>query len=342
MVDISSQCSFLVPPGKNLATPPETRGTLLALDGNLHRMLSDLFRRSDHECDIPIRFLRHEDGSQHNVVRSMLLDYIASPDLSKGKALADRLRDFTTNVPGLGLLFLILGRDDGTRERKVVLCRFPADVGMLAEPEEGGLRVEFIERIFMKNPKKYKAAVYRGISLEGGFWSGLAVDRQLNAPDRQIADYWIHDFLASDFLTTSKAGSKRFGIAIRVATKAASSLEVQQELVRLRLTARRFAGQVTSIDGLGNTVRLSDEARRAIAAALPNEDLMNDQFVLDDEEFVRYSPLTSVRLDSGGLMIAPSDSFDDVFRRQAVDEASDLYQFVAEGTIVEETLRGGR
>jgi hypothetical protein len=341
-VDISSQCSFLVPPGKNLARPPETRGTLLALEGNLHRMLSDLFRRSDDECDIPIRFVGDEDGSQQNPVRSMLVDYTASPDLSKGKALADRLRDVTTNVPGLGLLFLILGRDDATGERKVAVCRFPADVGILAEPEEGGLRVEFIERIFMKNPKKYKAAVYRGMSTDADFWSGFAVDRQLNAPDRQIADYWIHDFLASDFFTTSKAGSKRFGIAIRVATKDAPSVEVQQELITLRVAARRFAGQAISIGGLMSTLRVSDEARRAIAAALPNEYLMDDQFVLEDDEFVRNAPWTSVRLDSGGLMIAPSDSFDDVFKRQPLDEASRLYEFVAEGTIVEETLRGGK
>lgn len=341
-MQLVSQSSFLVPPGKNLEDPPETQGTLLPLRGNLHRMLSDLFGRSDRECDIPIRFVRHEDGTQQNVVRSMLVDYILSPDLSKGRALADRLRDVTTNRPGLGLLFLILGRDDAKGERKVALCRFPADVGILAEPEEGGLRVEFVERIFMKNPKKYKAAVYRGTSLEGGFWSGYAVDRQLNSPDRQMADYWIHDFLASDFLTTSKAGSKRFALAIRVATKAASSVEVQQELISLRVTARRFAGQAMSIDGLANILRLSEEARLAIASALPHEDLMTDEFILDDEEFVRYAACTSVKLDTGGVMIAPSDSFDDVFKRQAIDEGSQLYEFVAEGTILEETVRGGR
>jgi len=341
-VDIVSQCSFLVPPGKNLENPPATQGTILPLQGNLYRMLSDLFRRSDRECDIPIRFVRAENGSQQNMVRTMLIDYIADPDLPCGRALANRLRDFTTNRPGLGLLFLILGRDSGTGERKVALCRFPADVGILAEPEEDGLKVEFIERIFMKNPQKYKAAVYRGTSLEGRFWSGYAVDRQLNSPDRQIADYWIHDFLASDFYTTSKAGSKMFAFAVRVATKTASSVEIQQELINLRVTARRFAGQAISIDGLVNTLRLSEEARLAIASALRNENLMRDQFILDDEEFARYAACTSVKLDTGGVMTAPSDSFDDVFKRQAIDEDSHLYEFVAEGTIVEETLRGGR
>jgi hypothetical protein len=341
-VQIVSQASFLVPPGKNLQDPPETQGTLLPLRGNLYRMLSDLYRRSDRECDIPIRFVGAEDGSQENVVRTMLIHYIADPDLRSGRALAKRLRDFTTNRPGLGLLFVILGHDDQAKEWKVALCRFPADVGILAEPEEGGLKVEFIERIFMKNPRKYKAAVYRGTSLETGFWSGHAVDKQLNAPDRQIADYWIHDFLASDFFTTSTAGSKRFAFAVRVATKTASSVEVQQELINLRVTARRFAGQAISINGLADTLRLSDEARLAIAAALPNEGLMDDQFILDGDEFVRHAPCTSVTLDTGGVMIAPSDSFDEVFKRQPLDQESHLYEFVAQGTIVEQTLRGGR
>jgi putative GTP pyrophosphokinase len=61
----------------------------------------------------------------------------------------------TTHRSGLGLLFLVTGEDDG--ETKIVVSRFPADSGVLAEEKGKGLTVEFLERIFMKGAKSYKA-----------------------------------------------------------------------------------------------------------------------------------------------------------------------------------------
>ena len=338
-MEIVSLSSFLIYPGKNLEDAPEALGTLLALEGNLYGMLSDVFERSDRECDIPIRFTIDENGSQTNPVRNMLLDFIGDPGLPKGRALANRLRDFTTKVPGLGLLFLILGRDEHRGEWKIALSRFPADRGILAEADEEGLRVEFIERIFMKSRTAYKAAVYRHGSLVAGFWSGHAVDKQLNAPNYQVAHYWIHEFLASDFKTTPKAGTKRFAVAMREATRDAP-IEVQRELIGLRLLAGGLSGQSVSIQGVMEDYGLSQEARRAITAQLAHEGLITDQFVLDYEELERHAPFTSVELNTGGVLLAPSDKFNEVFRREAIDEASNRYQFVAEGEVVDERVRG--
>src|SRR5947199_10257522 len=100
-------------------------------------------------------------------------------------------------------------------ETRVVISRFPADSGILAEEKEKGLSVEFLERIFMKSATSYKAAVYSGRSHDKDFWKGKAVDKQINSADSFISDYWIRDFLRSDFLTAGKAGKRPFGIAAR-------------------------------------------------------------------------------------------------------------------------------
>ncbi len=182
-MDITCVTSYLVHPGKGERSPIAVRGTLLPLSGSLFRMLAKVFSRSDSECQIPIRFLSRADGAQNNEVRTDLVGFIESPSVDAGMQLANRLRDCTTRRSGLGLFFVMLGRENQTF--KVLLSRFPADEGVVAEAREGALQVEFIERVFMKRAASYKAAFYEGSSFDSDFWSGFAVDRQLN----RMAEY---------------------------------------------------------------------------------------------------------------------------------------------------------
>ena len=45
----------------------------------------------------------------------------------------------------------------------------------------------------MKSKTSYKAVLYRHSSLQGGFWSGRAIDRQLNTLSGEPSNYWIND-----------------------------------------------------------------------------------------------------------------------------------------------------
>ena len=338
-MNIINITSFLVYPAKNLDDRPESIGAPIPLEGNLYAMLSDVFLRSDRECDIPIRFLPDEDGSQNSEVRNMIREFIGNPDLENGIVLANRLRNFTTIKSGLGLLFLMLGYDEDNDRWKIVVSRFPADQGILAEAGDDGLQIEFIERVFLKSATTYKAALYQDSSLEAGFWSGHAVDKQ-TLSRLMVANYWIHDFLASDFKTTSKAGTRRFAVAIRDASGQAPSIEVQRELVGLRMLAGGLSGQLISIQSVMDNFGLSDEALELISTQLKHGGLLTDQFVLDYDEFTRYAAFTSVEFHNGGLLLAPSDSFNDIFRRETVDQNADIYQYSIEGRIVDERVRG--
>jgi hypothetical protein len=75
--------------------------------------------------------------------------------------------------------------------------------------------VEFLERVFMKNKASYKAVVYEDPSLHAGFWNGRAVDKQLNNPAGQASNYWISDFLLSEFSSTPAHGTRRLAEAIK-------------------------------------------------------------------------------------------------------------------------------
>ena len=73
---ITKILSFLTYPEKNKAEQTEISGAEIPIDeGKLCKMLSDVFVRSDDECNIPIAFLS-ENGKQENSVRELILKVI--------------------------------------------------------------------------------------------------------------------------------------------------------------------------------------------------------------------------------------------------------------------------
>jgi hypothetical protein len=338
-MQLTTIVSYLVHPGKGLAIDAESPGVLVPLKGNLFDMLAAVYDKSDSECRTPVRFTMAPDGSPTNDARDALLGFINSHTLKVGRKLAHRLRDCTTKKSGLGLMFIMHGAEGLTT--KVVVSRFPAEEGILAEEDKSNLKVEFIERIFMKNSASYKAALYQGESLDDDFWVGFVVDRQLNESADQIANYWIRDFLASDYKTTSKAGTRRLAIALREATHS-GPVATKQEIVATITLAKGMFGKTVSIVSLMQQLSLSPEAQAAIITHLPDPSLIGDTFVLDREEFLENAPLAMVELHTGGLLLAPADRFDETFQREPLHDASEQYKFTTVGRIVDERLRGRR
>lgn len=329
--------SALVPPGKHgdPDAPDPVLGTEVALQGNLFHMLSDIYVKSDEECHIPIRFLMAEDGTQQNDVRTELIKLIQHPTIEAATQLGARLRDVTNIKSGMGLLFLVIG---GVDDHKVVISRFPADQGILAEPHESTLDVEFVERIFMKNQTTYKAALYRGKSLKTDFWDGMVVDKQ--ASIGHSATYWIRHFLSSDFKTTSKAGSRRLAIALREGAKAAASLDTKLQIVSGMTLVQGFANRTLSPRELFDSFGFSDDAKDIVTAELPNEATLDDTFVLDIDEFHRHAAFRSVELDTGAILTAPTERFDAAFERTTIDPERELVRFTATGHVIDEKIRG--
>ena len=70
--------------------------------------------------------------------------------------------------------------------------------------------------------------------------------------------------------------------------------------------------------------------------------LKDSAFTLDIEEFQKHVAYSSVELDNGSLLIAPSEKFDDCFERQVIDQAENRYKFSTEGRVVDERVRGRR
>ena len=325
--------SFLVHPSKGLKKQPNIGGVDVPLVGRLFDMLKDIFDRSELECKTEISFDPSEGGQQQNDSRDELIMLLQRKNIVAANALALRLQTVTTRRSGLGLLFIILAQD-GNRH-KALISRFPADVGVLAEENRQTLRVEFLERVFMKNAASYKGALYSGESFDSDFWDGSVVDRQLNAN----ANYWIREFLLSDLKTTPAAGTKRLAEALQQTVNSIKDLAIKEEINAAARLAYNLDGQRTSIEMFCNKYSLSQEAHRAILSKLPYESLRFDQFVFCEDEFQRRLPYRSVELNTGAVMTAQVRDFEDCFIREAVPDTNDEFLFKAQGKIINEAFR---
>jgi hypothetical protein len=257
--------TYLVHAGKGVKQPPKIGGASVALEGKLYGLLNDIYVASERECDIDISFSPTKDGKPQNPCRDLILSYLSNPTLANGRSIAERLEKVTDKRSGLGLLFLIAGKEG--RDHKIVLSRFPTDSAILADENLSSLVVEFLERVFMKSKHSYKAVIYRDASLRTDFWTGRAFDKQINTLSGESSDYWIADFLQSDFRLTPAAGTRRLATTLRAAAKKAD-LDVKTEIIAATRLAGGLKGQRISIVDFADRFGLSAAAKEAIVEEL--------------------------------------------------------------------------
>ena len=331
--------TFLVHPGKGTANGGLITGTSVPLNGQMFDLLNDIYIKSENECDVDITFQPTQDGQQQNDCRDLVVGYLAAPALPKAKKLAERLSLHTDRRSGLGLLFLIAGKEG--RDHKFILSRFPTDNAIYVDETPNAFSVQFLERVFMKNKMSYKAVLYQHTSLQGGFWSGRAIDKQLNPLSGEPSNYWISDFLLSEFTTTAAAGTRRLAIALRDAAKKAP-LEIKQELTAAGTLAAGLAGQRLSIDDFCRRLGLSQPAKEAITKELKSPRLAQEVFQFDVTIYKELVAYKSVELSNGALLTADTGSFDRVFKKELLDRGRGEVQFTTKGKIVDEKLKTGR
>ena len=170
----------------------------------------------------------------------------------------------------------------------------------------------------MKNKHSYKAVLYRDASLQADFWNGRAIDKQINTPTSPTSDYWISDFLLSEFTVTSAQGTGRFAKALRVAVQSDIPVEVKQEITAAARLSGGLGGQRMSINQIATRFNLSQLAQAAVIKGLKKPALANEVFSFDAAEFKSVIAFKSVELDNGATLTAESDRFDKVFHKEQI------------------------
>jgi len=327
--------SYLIHPGKNIEAEDRRRisGAEIPLEGKLHDMFSIIYAESKTSCSHTVNFVTDD---QNNAARDLIVPYAEGPTLKRGLKIAQRLQGFTTKTPGIGLLFLVRGEEKG--KIRTLLSRFPAEVGILAEESKGGLNVEYLEKVFMKSAKKYKAAVYEDDSPDSKYWKGRVADHQISDGVRTVSDYWVVDFLESTSNTPSKEGSKRLGNTVKRALKSASDPEVKRELVSVAQLVPNLDGTRVSPKTITKKYSLSDAAAQAVREAAKNDQLFNDEFKLDKSEYGAVLSFETRELDNGAILTCASGQFNNVFTEKLLDKKTGIRLYTTEGKQVDVRL----
>ena len=334
-MEIFKAHSYLTHPAKAVHPKPKIRGADVPSGTKLYEMLADVLEKSATECDIEISF-DPANGEQQNQCRDLITAYVDSPTLPRGRKIAESLQSVTTNRSGMGLLFLVVAKKEN--QSKLLVSRFPADVGVLAEEAGEELNVEFVEKVFMKNANTYKSVVYTGDSTVSGFWDGKATDKQISNSDMSISDYWIKEFLQSDFKTTPAAGTRRLAVAMRNAIQESSDVEVKSEIAAAAQLVETLPKQRTSIFSICSRFNFSDKTRDAVLNELPNSKSASEKFVFSSEEFARHIQYRSMELDNGGRIVADAARFNAIFEVTRTDADGNV-AISTQGKIIDERLR---
>jgi hypothetical protein len=330
--------SFLTYPKRNQPEEAVVSGTQIPLDdGKLCKMLKDIFDASGKDCNVPVMFL--SDGEkQDNAVRSELLALLSKPSVAVATSLAKRLQAATSGTSGMGLLFICIGKD-GESDTRIVISRFPADEGVVAEKSSEKLTVQFVEQVFLKSAYSYKAATYLWDGKPNQLWKGFVVDKQINHGSKAVADYWIVDFLRSEFSTTAAQGTKRLAKAIKAAIQATSDIDIKAQITSAAQLAANLPKKAMTISDFCDGFHLSERAKQAILSNVNPSRLVHEKFRFDVSEFSKHLAYKQVELDTGAVMTAPAEKFDDCFK---ATQHKDETVFVAAGHIVDEKLKSAK
>jgi len=325
---ISKIHTFLVKPNRGGGEEIRGGGAELPLEGDVFKMLNDIFTSSDIDCKIDISFNSGSNGEQENPFRSLLISYLADQSIETARAISDRLEKATPGQSGLGLLFLMTGLT--SEKNKIVISRFPADNGILADETSENLTVQFLDRVFMKSARSYKAAAYSDLTDTSTNWAGRAVDKQMNKLGKPISDYWIREFLSSDFKTTSAYGTDRLASALKMAAQKTKDLDIRQEIAAAATLAPSLEGKMVNIGQIAETFGLSEKTQTEIRSALKNPGAYNENFEFSLAMFQSIIKYRTKILDNGGILTADADRFDKIFAEEVGPDEKSKFSTVGE------------
>ncbi len=332
-MEIKKIFSVLVPPGKNRDNI-NLLGTEIQLEGELYNLIKKVYDKSEKECDIPIYF---ESENQQNTCRKMMIDCLKTKSIDEIKSFFLKLSKVTTSVPGIALCFFIIGKKGN--QTTIFICRFPAAEAIRTNLDENNFKVDVVKDIYLRSSKFYKSVLYQDESIKNGFWKGKAIDKQTNHKDREISEYWIKDFLKSDFEVTSKSGTATLALSLKDAIQKEEELDNKQQLISFSNMLMNHDSQNITINEQCNNFGMSEELKEKIKSNLKCKAFFDSRFTFDKEEFISQAVFRTVYMKNGAILSAESTKFDSCFQAEVLNAAENMVKYTTISNIEDIKVR---
>lgn len=335
---ISKVFCYLSPVAKGIDPFPENEIRFFEIKNTdqMWAKLEDVIKNIDKTCEIDIKFI--SDGTkQKNETRDEIITLLNENTLENGIPLIERLSRNTDKNCKIGLVFIVLGKNE--KKDYILIARYPSEEGIVLKTTD---QVEIVKDVFLKNSHRYKLAFFEDESLQGGFWKGKAIDKQINdsSNSKLISDYWIKEFLKCELELTETQGNKLLGRALRKVLNDESTPELDKdEINSIASSAKLLNGKSKSINIFLKSLSISDENRNRIINALPSRAVAEQVFKFNSEIINGEYNLKAIYLNNGAIVMAPTDSFDKVFTMNRLDTETGEVNISTEGIVQKQTIR---
>lgn len=324
---------YIVPPCKGLE-PAQVEARVVGSPVDIASLPIDYFLTlfSKEADDYPIDIVfSPENGRQENKVRT-LVRAIALED-EKVKAnnsleLAYCLARATTRRSKKPGLFVVLAGHTNDNHR-VVLWKFPADESIQASVTKEGISIRLIHDAFSGNSTYLKVAMFDGIPATTSFWRGKIEDRQTKSRVREVADFWVVDFLQSRPAVTDAGGTRLLARVLRDTIRKTKDIEVKQSLVDAASVIKGQAGRNITLEDFADSY-LPEDIRQNFIRVAGGPEISSDLFRIDRDVLDQELRYKSLSLDNQFIVRGPLEQFNDIVQIEDTDE---------EG-VVEVSLRG--
>lgn len=332
---------YIVPPCQGLDVE-ETEANIVGSHFELETFPAEyflpIFSKQADEYPIEIGF-SPQNGEQENEVRRLVRTIALAAHEEKAAAsknLAVFLAQATTRRSKKpGLLVALAGRKENNH--RVVLWKFPADESIQAHVSDGGIVIRLIQDAFSGNSTYLKVAMFEGTAAATSFWRGRIEDRQTKSRIREMADFWVINFLRSRPAMTDTRGTRLLAKALRSVVNRMEDVESQQALVDAANVIQGQTGRNISLDDFAQTY-LPPVIRPAFIRAVGGPEMTREIFRLDRETLERELKYKSIALDNQFVIRGPLEQFDDVVQIKETAE-EDVVELTLTGRITSQVIK---
>ena len=314
---------FIAPVGKEVADIEnlEIKGSEILPSNKLFAKLELLFNNANKECDILIRFVA-KTGKQDNEVRDHIIKICNKFTFGNCQPLVKSLARFTDNKIKEGLLFFIYAKEQ--TKTKLLIARFPSEEGITVKDNKGKCVFEVINDVYLKNSRKYKAVYYQ--STQDDFWTGYAVDKQINDSGvKEISDYWVKSFLQSELKLNSNRGSELLAKAVRQTITDTTDDEVKGELIGVTSLVKNINTQALTFKSFFDKMNVSPKTKTEVLARIDPPELCEISFQFNSDRFAENCTYLMKFLDTGAIAMAPAADFPTIWNEGVAENGKVRY-----------------
>jgi hypothetical protein len=210
--------------------------------------------------------------------------------LDMSQLIAERLQEVQSGVTSDGLL--LVGRATRERDRLLVIAKMEHERGARAEPRTDELgrsvyQIEVLNDLFLTSKTRvFKVAVFDDRCADIGNFRGRLSDSQ--SPGRQLADYFLHDFLGCERARRAEVITQDF---FRTVSRKSRGMQPNER-------AKVYVAMVTDLSSNSRRVNVRDFAMNHLPVDMRDDFLQSVHDAGVPQVFVKDNSLIEGELNS--------------------------------------------